>query len=120
MTTTERAELLAALRRAPAELRALAGSLPEDRLERAEAEGWTARQVLAHLADFELMVGVRVRSVLTRDQPALANYDQERFTERFGGLEGAAEAIARFEVNRLATARRSEERRVGKEGRWQR
>jgi hypothetical protein len=105
MTTTEPAELLAALRGAPAELRALVGSLPEDRLERTEADGWSARQVLTHLADFELVVGVRVRLVLTQDRPPLATYDQERFTERFWRLESPAEAVERFEVNRRATAR---------------
>jgi uncharacterized damage-inducible protein DinB len=102
MTTTE---LVGALRQAATELGALVGSLSEDLLERQEAQGWTARQVLAHLADFELVVGVRVRSVLTQDRPALATYDQERFTERFGRLESAREAVERFEVNRLATAR---------------
>ena len=102
MTTTE---LVAALRFAGEELRALVESLPADRLERPEADGWTARQVLAHLADFELIAAVRVRMVLTQDRPALANYDQDGFTERFGRLEPAAEALERFEVNRLATTR---------------
>jgi uncharacterized damage-inducible protein DinB len=102
MTTTE---LVATLRSAGEELRALVESLPADRLERPEADGWTARQVLAHLADFELIAAVRVRMVLTQDRPALASYDQDGFTKRFGRLEPAAEALERFEVNRLATTR---------------
>src|SRR2546429_9888659 len=102
MTTTE---LVEALRSAPDELGALVFALPEARLEQPEAVGWTAGQVLAHLADFELIAGVRVRAVLTLERPALAAYDQERFTERFGRLETASEAVARFAVNRLATVR---------------
>jgi uncharacterized damage-inducible protein DinB len=101
MTTTE---IVEALRSAPAELRALVSPLPPDRLDRTEAEGWTVREVLAHLADFELIAGVRVRAYLTLDRPALASYDQDRFTARFGHLGSAADALERIAVNREATA----------------
>ena len=81
--------------------------LPAEQLQRrpAEPEGWTARQVLAHLADFELMAAVRVRTVLSVDRPALASYGQEEFTDRFSALESAEQALERFAVNRRATLR---------------
>jgi hypothetical protein len=71
----------------------------------AEPGAWTARQVLAHLADFELIAAVRVRTVLSVDRPALASYGQEEFTDRFSALETAEDALERFTVNRIATLR---------------
>lgn len=97
------AELLAALRTFAGELRALVESVPGSALDRSEDEGWSARAVLAHLADFELMAAVRVRTVLSRERPVLANYGQEEFTDRFSGLEDAADALERIEVNRRST-----------------
>jgi len=93
-----------------ASLEALTGAvrrLEHSQLERhgPEAEGWTAREVLAHLADFELIAAVRVRTVLSLDRPVLATYDQEAFTARFGALETPTEALERFTVNRRAMLR---------------
>jgi DinB superfamily len=106
MTTPD--DLVAALRADLAELTDVVGRLPAERLERrsgTEPDGWSARQVLAHLADFELMAAVRVRTVLSLDRPALASYGQEDFTDRFSALETAEEALERFAVNRRATLR---------------
>ena len=86
-------------------LEGLVHSLREDQLERPQAEGWTARQVLAHLADHELMAATRVRLVLSLERAALPAYGQDEFTERFSGLEAPAVALQRFAVNREATLR---------------
>ena len=104
MTTAD--ELAAVLRADLEELTGAVRRLPAEGLERRPgAEGWTARQVLAHLADFELMAAVRVRTVLSMDRPALASYGQEDFTDRFSALETAEQALERFTVNRRATLR---------------
>jgi uncharacterized damage-inducible protein DinB len=106
MTRTERPEeLVAALRADLDQLIEIAGPLPDEAMERQRSEGWTARQVLAHLADFELIAAVRVRTILSLDRPTLATYGQEEFTERFGRLESAGDALERFAVNRRATVR---------------
>lgn len=98
-------ELLAALRAELEELTGLVTGLPGERLERTDAEGWNARQVLAHLADFEVVAAVRVQMVLSVDRPLLAAYGQEAFTARFSPRETAAQALERFRVNREATLR---------------
>ena len=100
-------DIAARLRADLDELTEALGRLPAERLEQAPAgrDGWTARQVLAHLADFELMAAVRVRTVLSIDRPLLATYGQEEFTDRFSALETAEEALERFAVNRRATLR---------------
>jgi uncharacterized damage-inducible protein DinB len=100
-------DVVAQLRADLDELTELVLRLPGARLEPrpVESEGWTARQVLAHLADFELIAAVRVRTVLSMDRPALASYGQEEFTDRFSALDTAEEALERFTVNRMATLR---------------
>jgi uncharacterized damage-inducible protein DinB len=100
-------DVVVELRASLEELTELVLRLPAAQLElRPEEPGaWTARQVLAHLADFELIAAVRVRTVLSADRPALASYGQEEFTDRFSALETADDALERFTVNRLATLR---------------
>jgi len=102
-------EVLDALRAHVDELTEAVRQLPAERLEAgagsAEAGGWTARQVLAHLADFELVAAVRVRMMLSVDHPTLPAYGQEEFTDRFSALETAAEALERLTVTRRATLR---------------
>jgi uncharacterized damage-inducible protein DinB len=99
------ADTVAELRGDLDELTRLVRAVPEEALERDGADGWNARQVLAHLADFELVGAVRVRAVLSDEQPALAMYGQEEFTDRFGGLETPDEALERIAVVRRATLR---------------
>jgi uncharacterized damage-inducible protein DinB len=97
----------AELRAGLEELTEVVRRLSAAQLERTgpETGGWTARQVLAHLADFELIAAVRVRTVLSMDRPPLASYGQEEFTDRFSALGTAEEALERFTVNRRATLR---------------
>lgn len=99
--------VVTSLREGVDELARLVRSLPGERLEAARpaADGWSAREVLAHLADFELMAAVRVRTVLSRVRPALASYGQEEFTDRFSALESPEEALERIAVVRRATLR---------------
>jgi hypothetical protein len=96
---------VAGLRDGLDELTRLVRSLPAERLEGASEDGWSAPEVLAHLADFELVAAVRVRAVLSGDRPVLANYGQDEFTARFGRLETPEEALDRIAVVRRATLR---------------
>lgn len=67
--------------------------------------GWSLRQVLVHLADAELVYGVRVRLLVGTDHPNLEGYDQERWAERFTDLETIASALERWRVQREANLR---------------
>jgi uncharacterized damage-inducible protein DinB len=101
----EPAELIEALRAHVEELTGVLRALPAERLEQPAADGWTARQVLVHLADFELIAAVRVRVVLSVDRPTLPVYGQEDFTDRFWSVETPAEALERLAVTRRSTLR---------------
>ena len=68
------------LRATPAALeRAIAG-VPAKRLTAPRAPGkWSAAQVLAHLADIELLWGYRIRLILEQDGVTLAGMDQDEW-----------------------------------------
>ncbi len=53
---------------------------PESALARPEAPGkWSAADVVQHLADSELVLGYRMRMILTEDRPPIQGYDQDRW-----------------------------------------
>lgn len=77
-----RARALAALAVFPTELRALATTLTETQLATPYREGgWTARQVIHHVADSHGNAAVRMRWLLTEDRPTLKAYDEKAWAE---------------------------------------
>lgn len=76
-------------------IEAMAGSLDPARMERSYAPGkWTARQILAHLADCELAIGFRLRQALAEDNHTAQAFDQDHWATRYAGLDGAVAARA--------------------------
>jgi hypothetical protein len=62
---------------------ALAGVTDEELDRRpAEPDGWTARQVVHHLADSEAMAYTRLRRLVADDDPQLAGYDEPVWATR--------------------------------------
>jgi uncharacterized damage-inducible protein DinB len=58
---------------------------------------WAPIEVLGHLADFELILGARLRAMLTLDEPALQAYDGARLAERARYLDWpVARALEEF------------------------
>jgi hypothetical protein len=56
----------------------------EATLRRPEKPGkWSAIEVIQHLADSDLVMGFRMRMVLSEDRPALQGYDQDRWASEF-------------------------------------
>jgi len=45
---------------------------------------WTARQIVAHLADTELVAADRMRRTIAEDRPALIAFDQDRWAAALG------------------------------------
>jgi hypothetical protein len=103
MTPAERAATVAALQEALAALPAAVRALPLEHVDvSSAADGWSAREVVAHLADAEQVYGVRLRMLLTQERPFLAAFDQDAWTRRFGRLEPLDEALGRWSVLRQA------------------
>src|SRR5215204_5544916 len=58
-------------------------NVDESVLSKPELPGkWSVRQVIAHLADSELIVGWRVRMILATDAPDIIGVDQEIWADR--------------------------------------
>ena len=81
--------------------------VPEAALRRSEAPGkWSAADVVQHLADSELVLGFRMRMILTEDRPALQGYDQDKWARSFRYSEVPLdEARAQLCVLRTANVR---------------
>jgi hypothetical protein len=62
---------------------ALAG-IGDDELDKrpADPDGWTARQVVHHLADSEAMAYTRLRRLVADDEPLIEGYDEPVWAQR--------------------------------------
>jgi DinB superfamily len=81
--------------------------VPDAALRRPEAPGrWSAADVVQHLADSELVLGFRMRMVLTEDRPAIQGYDQDKWagTLRYPDVP-LAESRAQLRALRTANLR---------------
>lgn len=73
---------IAEIERFPAELRKVVGAMSPAELDtRYRPGGWTARQVVHHLADSHLNSYVRFKWALTEDEPQIKAYHEERWAE---------------------------------------
>jgi hypothetical protein len=85
-------------------LDALAGASDAD-LDRPSPDGWTARQVVHHLADAEMTSAIRLRRLLVEDQPAIMAYDEAAFASKLWYTERPIQAaLDAFGAARRTTA----------------
>ena len=77
-------------------LHTLAADLGADRVERAPAPGkWSAREILCHLADCEIVFAFRLRQALAEGYHVIQPFDQDRWAAMYGAFD-AASALAVF------------------------
>src|SRR5262245_29272429 len=75
----------------PGRLRGLIERREESDLARKPApDRWSVREILAHLADAEVVIGWRLRSILASNGTTLQAYDQNRWAETFKYSDQAA------------------------------
>jgi hypothetical protein len=98
---------LTVLRATPPALELILRETPADVLRRPEAPGkWSMTEVLAHLADSDLVWGWRLRLVLAQVRPPLTGYDQDAWSSALGYAEwDPADAVAMFSVLRKSNLR---------------
>jgi hypothetical protein len=78
LTSVERQHLIGDMQRLPANLEVALKGLNDRQLDTPYREGgWTIRQVVHHLADSHLNGFMRMKLILTEEQPTLKPYDQE-------------------------------------------
>jgi len=65
---------------------------------------WCILEILAHLADMEILYAYRIRQMLADKDPVIAPIDQNAWAKNLGYLESTpAELVALYGLNRHAT-----------------
>ena len=74
----ENKQKIQAIRNLPSELNAAIADLTDKQLDTPYREGgWSPRQIVHHIADSHMNAFVRMKLILTEDNPKLKTYDQD-------------------------------------------
>ena len=80
----------------PALLQTLTAGLSADAMDTPPAPGkWSVREILAHLADCELVFGFRLRQALEKPGSVITPFDQDAWATRYRAYS-AADALRTF------------------------
>ncbi|RPJ53859.1 MAG: putative metal-dependent hydrolase, partial [Acidobacteria bacterium] len=89
--------VVAQIEQLPAQLRAAVAGMTEKQLDTPYREGgWTARQVVHHMADSHLNALARFRLTLTEERPAIKGYDEKKWAELPDAAHGPVEMSLRL------------------------
>jgi len=111
MNQTELTKLLDGAEKSPKQIAAAVSGLAEKTLRYKPApDRWCILEILAHLADMEILYAYRMRQMIADKNPVLAVIDQDDWARNLGYMEEApAELVALYGLNRyhnLRTLRR--------------
>src|ERR1700679_4236370 len=80
----------------PAEIGKLLLAIGPEHENTPQAPGkWSAAEIVAHLADCELVFGFRLRQTLAEDAPVIQPFDQDKWAKTYPGVP-ASQALAVF------------------------
>jgi hypothetical protein len=79
MEAERRHELIARYRSGHEAVTEALRDIREEELDRSASGEWTPRQIAHHLADSEMMSAIRLRRLVSEDDPVLAGYDEAEF-----------------------------------------
>lgn len=75
----------------PARVESLLGAIGKDRVSEAPAPGkWSGREIVAHLADCELVFAFRMRQTAAMDNPTVQPFDQEKWAAVYSAYDAPA------------------------------
>jgi uncharacterized damage-inducible protein DinB len=98
-------DLVRSLERTPRRIEQIVSSWPQDAFERSHAPGkWTARQLLTHLAQSELVFGNRLRFGLAQDDYVIQPFDQDAWMRVEPRLDGHAALAAYLGLRQMNLA----------------
>jgi hypothetical protein len=102
MTEAEFKNHLDAAEKSPKEIAAAVSGLPEKVLRyKPSPEKWCVLEILAHLADIEIVYGYRLRQMLADEKPVIAPIDQDAWARNLGYVEAPpAELVASYGIAR--------------------
>jgi len=107
MTEAELKKHLEAAEKSPKEIAAaVSGISPAVLRYRSDPARWCILEILAHLADIEIVYGYRLRQMLADEKPVIAPMDQDAWAENLGYLDASApELVALYGLNRYHNLR---------------
>ena len=105
MTEAELKKHLDDAEKSPKQIAAAVSGLPDKTLRYKPApDKWCILEILAHLADMEILYAYRMRQMLADKNPVIAPIDQDAWAKHLGYLESSpAELVALYGLNRHAT-----------------
>src|SRR5438552_7769829 len=102
MTESEFKKHLDAAEKSPKQIAAAVSGLPDKTLRYKPApDKWCILEILAHLADMEVLYAHRMRQMLADKKPVIAPIDQDDWARNLGYMsESPAELVALYGLNR--------------------
>jgi hypothetical protein len=98
---------VAVMTRTPAVLDEIVAALGAERIEsRARPGGWTAREIVCHLADTEIAFAFRLRQIMSEEHHVIQPFDQDRWNGLLPqrSVEDALEAFKALRHGTVALA----------------
>jgi uncharacterized damage-inducible protein DinB len=84
----------------PGLVRQAVSEMTHEQIEDPIAPGkWSPRQIVAHLADCEMVFGFRLRQTLAMDSPVIQPFDQDDWAKQYAAYD-LASALAMFRAAR--------------------
>jgi len=104
MTDQELKKNLEAAEKSPKQIAAAVSGVPEKTLRFKPApDKWCILEILAHLADMDILYAYRLRQMLADEKPVIAPIDHDPWAKHLGYMESSApELIALYGLNRHA------------------
>jgi len=105
MTDAELKKHIEEAEKSPKQIAAAVSGLSEKTLHyKPTPDKWCILEMLAHLADMEILYAYRLRQMLADKKPVIAPIDQDAWAKNLGYLESSpAELVALYGLNRHAT-----------------
>ncbi len=82
MNANERATLVKRYREGHRAVMDAFRGIAEEELDRSASDEWTPRQIAHHLADSEMMSGIRLRRLIAEESPVIQGYDEAEFAKK--------------------------------------
>jgi DinB superfamily len=105
MTDAELKKHIEDAEKSPKQIASAVSSLNDKTLRyKPSPEKWCILEILAHIADMEILYAYRLRQMLADKNPVIAPIDQNAWAKNLGYLESSpAELVALYGLNRHAT-----------------
>jgi len=102
MTEAEAKQHIDAAEKSPKQIAAAVSGLPDKVLRyKPGPDRWCILEILAHLADVEVIYAFRLRQMLAEKKPVIAPVDQDDWARHLGYMEETpAELVALYGLNR--------------------